>query len=40
MREFIKQHQAIDNLNQLSLAKERQKIMKSIMRDSYKGGIK
>lgn len=40
MREFIKQHQAIENLNQLSLAKERQKIMKSIMRDSYKGGIK
>ena len=40
MKEFIKQHQAIDNLNQLSLAKERQKIMKSIMRDSYKGGIK
>lgn len=40
MREFIKQHQAIDNLNQLSLAKNRQKIMKSIMRDSYKGGLK
>lgn len=40
MKEFIKQHQAINNLNQLSLAKERQKIMKSIMRDSYKGGIK
>ena len=40
MREFIKQHQAIDNLNQLELAKQRQKIMKSIMRDSYKGGIK
>ena len=38
--DYIKQHQAIDNLNQLSLAKERQKIMKSIMRDSYKGGIK
>lgn len=40
MREWIKQHEAIDNLNQLSLAKERQKIMKSIMRDSYKGGIR
>lgn len=40
MRDWIKQHEAIDNLNQLSLAKERQKIMKSIMRDSYKGGIK
>lgn len=40
MKEWIKQHQAIDNLNQVSLAKERQKIMKSIMRDSYKGGIK
>lgn len=38
--DFIKQKEAIDNLNQLSLAKERQKIMKSIMRDSYKGGIK
>lgn len=38
--DYIKQQQAIDNLNQLSLAKERQKIMKSIMRDSYKGGIK
>ena len=38
--DYIKQQEAIDNLNQLSLAKERQKIMKSIMRDSYKGGIK
>ena len=38
--DFIKQKEAIENLNQLSLAKERQKIMKSIMRDSYKGGIK
>lgn len=38
--EYIYQQEAIDNLNQLSLAKERQKIMKSIMRDSYKGGIK
>lgn len=38
--EFIKQQEAINNLNQLSLAKERQKIMKSIMRDSYKGGIR
>lgn len=39
-QDLIKQEEAIDNLNQLSLAKERQKIMKSIMRDSYKGGIK
>ena len=39
-QDFIKQQKAIDNLNQLSLAKERQKIMKSIMKDSYKGGIK
>lgn len=38
--ELAKQKEAIENLNQLSLAKERQKIMKSIMRDSYKGGIK
>lgn len=38
--EYMYQQEAINNLNQLSLAKERQKIMKSIMRDSYKGGIK